>query len=61
VEHVAASEFDALVIPGGFAPDQLRRSDNRAAIDARDLPGGEAGGIHLPRGLGADLGQDSQG
>ena len=27
VEHVAASEFDALVIPGGFAPDQLRRSD----------------------------------
>jgi len=27
VEHVAASDFDALVIPGGFAPDQLRRSD----------------------------------
>ena len=27
VEQVAASDFDGLVIPGGFAPDQLRRSD----------------------------------
>src|SRR6266566_9883397 len=27
VEQVEASDFDALVIPGGFAPDQLRRSD----------------------------------
>src|SRR6267142_4593656 len=27
VDHVEASDFDALVIPGGFAPDQLRRSD----------------------------------
>jgi len=27
VDQVEASDFDALVIPGGFAPDQLRRSD----------------------------------
>lgn len=27
VERVDATDFDALVIPGGFAPDQLRRSD----------------------------------
>jgi protease I len=27
VDQVDASDFDALVIPGGFAPDQLRRSD----------------------------------
>jgi protease I len=27
VEHVSADEFDALVIPGGYAPDKLRRSD----------------------------------
>src|SRR5438105_9276585 len=27
VDHVEARDFDALVIPGGFAPDQLRRSD----------------------------------
>jgi len=26
VHEVAASEFDGLVIPGGFAPDKLRRS-----------------------------------
>src|SRR6266550_2713956 len=27
VDQVEASDFHALVIPGGFAPDQLRRSD----------------------------------
>src|SRR5437762_4901373 len=27
VDQVEASDFDALVIPGGFAPDQLRRSE----------------------------------
>jgi protease I len=27
VDQVAAGDFDALIIPGGFAPDQLRRSD----------------------------------
>lgn len=27
IDKVDASSFDALVIPGGFAPDQLRRSD----------------------------------
>src|SRR5712691_3154544 len=26
VDHVEAAAFDGLVIPGGFAPDQLRRS-----------------------------------
>jgi deglycase len=26
VEQVAAADFDALVIPGGYAPDKLRRS-----------------------------------
>jgi protease I len=26
VDQVAADEFDAIVIPGGFAPDKLRRS-----------------------------------
>jgi protease I len=27
VDQVAASDFDALVIPGGYAPDKLRRSE----------------------------------
>ncbi|HEV2368827.1 MAG TPA: type 1 glutamine amidotransferase domain-containing protein [Acidimicrobiales bacterium] len=26
VDHVHATEYDALVVPGGFAPDKLRRS-----------------------------------
>jgi protease I len=32
VDRIAARDFDALVIPGGFAPDQLRRSDKVLAI-----------------------------
>ena len=31
VDQVAASSFDALVIPGGYAPDKLRRS--QAVLD----------------------------
>ena len=31
VEKVAAGDFDALVVPGGFAPDKLRRS--KAVLD----------------------------
>src|SRR5438045_7107716 len=27
VDEIDAADFDALVIPGGFAPDQLRRSE----------------------------------
>ena len=27
VDEVSVADFDALVIPGGFAPDKLRRSD----------------------------------
>jgi protease I len=27
IDQIAASDFDGLVIPGGFAPDQLRRFD----------------------------------
>jgi len=28
VDKVSADDFDALVVPGGFAPDMLRRSDD---------------------------------
>jgi protease I len=28
VDKVAADQFDALIIPGGFAPDKLRQSDD---------------------------------
>ena len=34
VDRVAANDFDALVIPGGYAPDKLRRSE---AVNLRIL------------------------
>ena len=58
IEGLAASDFDAVVIPGGYAPDKLRRCLCRP----RPGPGfpyrGQADRLHLPRGLGADLGSD---
>ena len=42
VDRVSADQFDALVIPGGFAPDKLRRSstvlDLVRAFDAASKP-----------------------
>ena len=42
VDQVAAESFDALVIPGGFAPDKLRRSarvlDLVRGFDTADKP-----------------------
>lgn len=42
VEDVSADDFDAVVIPGGFAPDALRRSEKVLelvrAFDAADKP-----------------------
>jgi protease I len=42
VEQVAAQDFDALVIPGGYAPDLLRRSESVLdlvrAFDEADKP-----------------------
>jgi protease I len=42
VDRVAAGDFDALVIPGGYAPDKLRRSeavlDLVRAFDAAGKP-----------------------
>jgi deglycase len=32
IGRISAADFDALVIPGGFAPDQLRRSDQVLAV-----------------------------
>jgi protease I len=36
VDQVDAAQFDGLVIPGGFAPDQLRRSE-RVLLLTRDI------------------------
>src|SRR3972149_101894 len=71
-EQVTAVEYDAAVIPGGFAPDLLRgppamgRPPPRALpargpARARCLPAGEGGRRDLPRRLDAGLGGDPQG
>jgi len=40
VDQVDASDYDALVIPGGFAPDKLRRSpDVRSLVGSFDTAG----------------------
>lgn len=40
VGKVAADQFDALIIPGGFAPDKLRQSDEvRELVQAFDQAG----------------------
>ena len=60
VEQVAADDFDALVIPGGFAPDKLRRSEAVLALVRAFDGAGEAGRLYLPCRLGADLSEDRQ-
>jgi len=61
VDQVKESDFDGLVIPGGFAPDKLRRSETVLDLVRRLRHGREAHRLHLPRWLGADLGQDREG
>ena len=61
VDDVEAGQFDGLVIPGGFAPESDAALREGAAAHARHLQGRKAGGVHLPRRLGAHSGQDSQG
>jgi len=58
VDQVQARDFNGLVIPGGYAPDLMRRSER---LLPRDLPSRQAGRVHLPRWLGADLGRYRQG
>ena len=61
VDQLTAQEFDGLVIPGGYAPDKLRRSAAVLGL-VRDFDeAGQAGRVHLPRRLGADLRPDPQG
>ena len=61
VDEIEAADFDGLVIPGGYAPDIMRRSPEAAPAHPGDLPGRQAGRLHLPRRLGADLGRDREG
>ena len=54
-KDVSADDFDALVIPGGFAPDFLRRHEARHQAGPRHRRAGQADRRHLPRPMGALL------
>lgn len=40
IEELAAADFDALVIPGGFAPDRMRQSEHLLSV-VRDFDSAE--------------------
>src|SRR6516162_6293176 len=61
VDGLSATDFDALVIPGGYAPDKLRRSETVLDLVPGVRRRGEADRLYLPRRLGADLREDRQG
>ena len=57
VEEVDASDYDALMIPGGVGnPDQLRGDENIVAFVRDVLRAGQAGRRDLPRAVGARRG-----
>ena len=60
-KDVTADDFDVLVIPGGFAPDYIRRSEPMLKLVRDDGRAGQGGGGHLPRPVGAVLDAGAQG
>ncbi len=60
-EQVNAVEYDAVVIPGGFAPDLMRRSPAMVKLVRDAFRRGQGRGGDLPCGLDAGVGRHSQG
>ena len=53
--QASPSDYDALILPGGTVnADRLRMDGGVRSLRAGDLPGGQAGGRHLPRPVDAD-------
>jgi protease I len=48
-DAVTAVEFDAVVVPGGYAPDMMRRHDAMVKLVRGRCPAGQGGRGHLPR------------
>ena len=61
VGQVAESDFDALVIPGGYAPDKLRRSETVLDLVRAFDDAAKPIAFICHAGLGPDLSQDHQG
>ena len=55
-EKTSVGEYDALVIPGGGSPEQLRINDAAVAFTPGLRRIGQAGRQHLSRATTADLG-----
>ena len=57
----SVADFDAVIIPGGYAPDKMRRDTDMVGFRSRHGPGRQARGGHLPRWLDAGIRQDRPG
>ena len=55
--EVKASDFDAIIIPGGYSPDHMRRHPRNGRPRHPGRPAGQGPGLDLPRPLDALLGQ----
>ena len=56
-----AGDFDGLLVPGGFAPDKIRRDARVLGLTREMRRCGKARRVHLPRGVGADIGGHPRG
>lgn len=54
-QDIKSHDFQGVVIPGGYAPDRIRR--HKEVLDAvHQLDTEKARGLYLPRRLGTDFG-----
>src|SRR4030067_2958057 len=51
-DEVTADEFDAVVIPGGWAPDKLRRYEGIKRLGGGAYCSGKVGRMSFPAGVG---------
>ena len=58
VDEISSSAFDGLVIPGGYAPDIMRRSAKLLQLTREIYQAGQAGRVHLSCRMGPDLCRD---
>ena len=60
-DQVSAAEFDGVIVPGGYAPDHIRRHPRAIELVKETTYQRQAGGGYLPRALGTLLNGHAQG
>ena len=60
-DQVSASDYDGIVIPGGYAPDLMRRYPKMVQLVRDFYEGRQSRRCDLPCRVDAGLGQDSRG